>query len=232
VLRSLLREARHRRWWMVQIAPEIPDSEGVRRELKTLGLRRRSDPVWASGRLALTTDEKVLLMGLDGKWRNCMRKGCRLGVSVMHHDGNLTNPDQLVREYLALQQRNNFKGLPETLLRSLAGQTGAGWQFNLFLAKDTNAQEEKEPIGMLVTVRHGDSATYLIGACNDRGRQMQANSVLLWEAILHAKRSGCAWFDIGGLNENTPKGIAKFKKGLNAVPYGLAGEWRWYYRPW
>jgi lipid II:glycine glycyltransferase (peptidoglycan interpeptide bridge formation enzyme) len=57
---------------------------------------------------------------------------------------------------------------------------------------------------------------------------MQANSVLLWQAILHAKHSACNWFDIGGLNEATPEGIAKFKQGLNAMPYELVGEWRRY----
>jgi len=28
------------------------------------------------------------------------------------------------------------------------------------------------------------------------------------------------------LNEATPEGIAKFKQGLNAMPYQLVGEWR------
>jgi hypothetical protein len=26
--------------------------------------------------------------------------------------------------------------------------------------------------------------------------------------------------------------VAEFKKGVNAVPYALVGEWRWYYLPW
>ena len=59
---------------------------------------------------------------------------------------------------------------------------------------------------------------------------MQANSVLLWHAILQAKRSGCRWFDVGGLGKSTPRGIAEFKKGINASPYELVGEWRCF--PW
>jgi lipid II:glycine glycyltransferase (peptidoglycan interpeptide bridge formation enzyme) len=85
---------------------------------------------------------------------------------------------------------------------------------------------------MLVSILHGDTATYLVSSTTDRGRQVQANSVLLWQAILHARRAGCAWFDIGGLNAATPKGIAEFKQGLNATPYALAGEWRRYLLPW
>jgi lipid II:glycine glycyltransferase (peptidoglycan interpeptide bridge formation enzyme) len=52
---------------------------------------------------------------------------------------------------------------------------------------------------------------------------------LLWEAILHAKKDGCEWFDIGGLNETTPKGIAHFKQGLNSELYSLVGEWRYFF---
>jgi lipid II:glycine glycyltransferase (peptidoglycan interpeptide bridge formation enzyme) len=54
---------------------------------------------------------------------------------------------------------------------------------------------------------------------------MQANSVLLWQAILHARNEGCKWFDAGGLGEATPPGIAVFKRGLNGEPYKLIGEW-------
>ena len=55
---------------------------------------------------------------------------------------------------------------------------------------------------------------------------MQANSVLLWQAILHAKHTARNWLDIGGLSKATPEGIAKFKQGLNAIPYQLVGEWQ------
>ena len=85
---------------------------------------------------------------------------------------------------------------------------------------------KSEPLGILVTISSGDTVIYLIGLTNEKGRQMQANSVLLWESILHSKRNSYCWFDIGGLNEATPKGIAEFKKGLNATAYELVGEWR------
>jgi hypothetical protein len=231
-LRALLKEARRRRWWVVQIAPELPDIETVLMGLRRMGLRRRPEPAFASGRLALGVDDKSLLMGLNGKWRNCMRKGERLGVSVSHHEGSGPEQDLLIGSYAELQRSKDFEGIPATLIRSLAVQQGKAWQFNLFIARAENTADSEEPIGMLVSVRHGDTATYVIGSTNERGRQMQANSVLLWQAILHAKRFGCAWFDIGGLSTVTAKGVAEFKRGLNAVPYALVGEWRWYYRPW
>ena len=54
---------------------------------------------------------------------------------------------------------------------------------------------------------------------------------MLWESILNAKENGCRWFDIGGLSEDTPSGIAHFKKGINAEMYSLIGEWRGFYLP-
>jgi hypothetical protein len=228
VLRALLREARRRRWWIVQMAPELPDTEAVCKGLKNLGGRRRPDPAWASGRLALTADEESILMGFHGKWRNCLRKGLRMDVLVTNHKCSGPEQDLLISHYSALQEAKDFSGLSPELIKSMARQQGADWQINLFIAREFPASDVEEPLGLLVTVRHGDSATYLIGTTNEKGRQMQANSVLLWHAILQAKHTGCAWFDIGGLSAATPNGIAKFKQGLNAVPYAVAGEWRWY----
>ena len=228
VLQALLRAARRQRWWIVQIAPELPDHETSRQGLQRLGLRRQPITAWASGRLDLRTDEASLLMGLKTKWRNCMRKGERNGVVVTHHQGNNSYQDLLIHNYADLQQNRGFKGLSEELIRRLAEQQGRAWSLDLFVAKGSDTSIDDEPIGFLVSTHHGDTTTYLIGSTNDKGRQMQANSVLLWQAILHAKRSGCVWFDIGGLNAVTPKGIANFKQGLNATPYELAGEWRGY----
>jgi lipid II:glycine glycyltransferase (peptidoglycan interpeptide bridge formation enzyme) len=232
ILQVLLREACKRHWWMMQIAPELPINKKVVKGLMEMGVRQRQEPAWASGRLALSVGEDSLVMGFNGKWRNCLRKGERLGVTVSRNNGTGADLDLLVRNYLDLQRSKSFQGLSEALIRRLAAQHGKAWEFNLFFARTTIESTSEEPIGILVTIRHGDTATYLIGSTSDKGRHMQANSVLLWRAILHAKESGCAWFDIGGLSDITPKGVAEFKKGIMATPYALVGEWRWYYRPW
>ena len=72
----------------------------------------------------------------------------------------------------------------------------------------------------------------MIGISNNEGRELQVNYVLLWQAILDAKKNGCMWFDIGGLDATTPIGIAHFKKGVQSDPYYLIGEWRGFIHPW
>lgn len=227
-LRVLLRESRRQRLWMLQAAPEMPPSANAQKGLQALGFRKLSVPAWASGRLAVHAEDQALLMGLNGKWRNCLRKGEKLGVVVTHSECQGDALDLLIRSYVALQSNRGFAGLSAQLISALAAQRGVMWQFSLFVARESASVIEDEPLGVLVTIRSGDTTMYLIGSTSEKGRQLQANSVLLWHAILYAKRSGCAWFDIGGLSEATPKGIAEFKRGLNGMPYELVGEWRKY----
>jgi lipid II:glycine glycyltransferase (peptidoglycan interpeptide bridge formation enzyme) len=226
VMRVLQREARYQRWWMLQAAPELINSAPATLGLQALGFKKIALPAWASGLLTLHIDEQALLMNLNGKWRNCLRKGIKLGVTVTHQECKGEALESLIKSYTDLQSKHEFVGLSENLIRRLAEQLGPQWQFNLFVARNNVVTDDSHSVGLLVTVHSGDTAIYLIGSVNDKGRQMQANSVLLWQALIHAKNSGCDWFDIGGLSEVTPKGIAEFKQGLNAMPYKLVGEWR------
>ena len=74
---------------------------------------------------------------------------------------------------------------------------------------------------MLVSVIHGTTATYLIGNISNEGRKSNINYKMLWAAIIHAKQTGCQYFDLGGINKNTPKGISHFKSGLRGNNYNL-----------
>ena len=232
VIKSLLHEAKKRRWWFVQIAPEISQSDIVEKKLSSLGLRKQPVVPAASSVLSLEKTENELLMGLKGKWRNCLRKGLKLGVVVSAFYGKSNELEVLVKRYQALQNDKDFIGLPTMLVKALAEQEGEQWGFTLFVANDVDNAGIEKSIGMLVSVRHGDTATYLIGATNSDGRRLQANYVLLWEAILAAKLDGCRWFDLGGVNKMTPEGIAHFKRGVNASMYTLVGEWRSFLFPW
>ena len=136
-------------------------------------------------------------------------------------ENNLEAIDNVLEAYRSLQEEKNFVGLSENLIRELANVNGKNWSFNVF-----SALINGERIGTLVTIDHCRTSIYLIGATSFSGRKYQANYVLLWEAILSSKDNGCSWFDIGGLNSTTPKGVAHFKNGLQADPYSLIGEWR------
>jgi lipid II:glycine glycyltransferase (peptidoglycan interpeptide bridge formation enzyme)/dTDP-4-amino-4,6-dideoxygalactose transaminase len=221
----LVREARRQRWWLFQLAPEMTFNESYL-GLKALGLKQLKNQPWTSGRIFLLPDENSLLMDLEGKWRNQLRKGQKLGVTVTHSECNANSLTSLMEFYTDLQNNRKFTGLSKKLIHALAMQRGAKWQFNIFFAHEQFDTNHNNPLGVLVTIRSGDTVIYLIGSTSFKGRQMQANSVLLWQAILQAKEAGASWFDIGGLNDLTPKGVAEYKRGLNSQPYKLIGEWR------
>ena len=208
---------------LLQIAPEMSDSEELTLSLNKLGLRRLRNTPWASGLLDLNHDEDELLMSVNGIWRNCYRKGIKMGVVVSVVSDSDMELNYLVKNYENLQVAKDFTGLSKELIYSLAQEKDQHWKFNLFKA---HLENESNALGYLVTIDHGDTSIYLIGLTTEIGRKYQANYVMLWLGILNAKRNGCSKFDIGGLNEDTPSGVAHFKKGLKSSMYSLSGEWR------
>ena len=216
------------RLFVLQIAPEFNMlSAEIIAQLKSLGFNRLKNEPWSSALMDLSEPEDFILKKIDGKWRNSMLKGFKQNVNVEILSINNTNIESLITIYESLQIKQNFKGLPSCLIRALAFQSSLNYSFNLFEA--TTSGPEPFSLGHLVSIRHGDISTYLIGATNNEGRKISVNSFLLWHAILNAKNSGCSWFDLGGLSNSTTSGVAAFKKGLNGIAYQLVGEWRKYF---
>ena len=131
--------------------------------------------------------------------------------------------EKLIEFYESVKKSKKFSGISSDLLHSLSEQDGNNWKFNYYFAEQRDTQELA---GILVCVIHGDTATYLIGNTTEFGRRTNANYVLLWNAILDAKTFGCRWFDLGGFNGNTPRGIRHFKEGLRGQTYNLIGEYK------
>jgi len=232
IVKSLMHYAQKRRWWMVQIAPEIKQSEENEEMLFSLSLRKLSSPPAGSALLYLKNNEEDLLKGLKKKWRYSLRKAQEKNLTITRADCIGNDFSKLQERYKAMKDMREFSGLSNSLLDSLAEQRSRLWSMDLFYANEHNKTGAENSLGMLISVRHGDTATYLVGVTEDAGRQLQVNYLLLWKAILAAKFSGCKWFDLGGLDATTPEGIAHFKRGINAVPYSLIGEWRCYLHPW
>lgn len=227
----LVRESKRYRWWMMQIAPFLPRSTEVEEVLHAIGFRKQPVCPMDSALFSLEEDTEKLMMRLNGKWRNCLRKGQKLGVKIYLDEGGEKYFQWLIDFYKEQQLQKGFEGTSNSMLAALARNNGDLYKFNIFLAHDGEDISKQSLLGVLVSIQYGDISEYIIGATNQKGRMYQANTVLLWESILQAKCNGCKWFDVGGLAENTPKGIAKFKKGLNSEPYHLVGEWRkWFWQ--
>jgi lipid II:glycine glycyltransferase (peptidoglycan interpeptide bridge formation enzyme) len=74
----------------------------------------------------------------------------------------------------------------------------------------------------------GDTAVYLLGATNSKGREIRASYLLQWAAIEHAKSVGNFFYDLGGIDQENNPDVYRFKKRLNGRrvaeigPYELA----------
>jgi len=229
---ALIKEARNQRWWMIQIAPELPNSDIVHKGLLSIGLRHQKRPGWASGLIDLSLNETELLSKLNRRWKRALRKVSDLGVTVRLEELTNSRLTEVLNGYAKLQERNNFNGINANLVESLSKLKSDDWACNLFVASRINEKNELEELGYRLCIHHGDTVTDFLVSTNELGKKTEANTALYWSAILHAKGIGCHWFDLGGLSEvTTPKGIADFKKGLNSDLYELAGEWRKYSFP-
>ena len=232
VIIALFREFKKRQWWLAQIALEAADSIPTNDFLKNIGLKKLATTPHSSGLLNLQFSEEDLLMGLKKKWRYSLKKSQSHGVNVTFLDSNNKDYEILLKQYAKFKIENDFSGIPDSLIASLSKQKAKGWKFNFIIAQKMRSLNLDNCYGMMVSVCYGDISTYFIGATTDEGRELQVNFLLLWEAIIHAKSHGYNWFDIGGLDATTPKGIAHFKKGLQSEPYSLIGEWRGFIMPW
>ena len=217
-LRSLQKRSHLERWRLFFVAPELEASELVMERLSYMGLRQRNKVPWGSARLSLVSSEDVLLANLRGKWRNMLRKAQKSGLTIECSQCDENDMEMILSKYKALQQKKGFSGISDELLRQLAVQTGSMWRFELYVAYKTEVPDSNW-CGMLISIVHGDTATYLLGHTDDVGRKTNANYLMLWQAIIANKQHGCKWFDLGGINANTPKGIVRFKEGIGGIKY-------------
>ncbi|WP_130472668.1 peptidoglycan bridge formation glycyltransferase FemA/FemB family protein, partial [Candidatus Magnetaquicoccus inordinatus] len=177
---------------------------------------------WASHRLDLHPDEAQLRAQLAGKWRNLLCKSERQSIQLSWHAAALCW-SRFATFYSQFAQEKQFVAVDPHLLGCLLRQHSPSWQCHLWTAAP--AENPDDWLAVLLVIHHGDSATYLIAANRAEGRRLLCNYRLLWQAITHARSRGVRWFDLGGVNADTPEGIRHFKSGLNGVPYQWVGEW-------
>jgi hypothetical protein len=201
------------------VAPEIENSNTF---FKFNFFKRKNKISYGSSRINLKESEENLLMNINSKWRNMLRKSEKTGIIIEKSNLDKENLAFLLKFYNESQKKNNFIGVPNTVLKSLASQSSETYNFNYYVSK---SPENNQIIGILVSIRHGSTSTYLIGASDSDGRKYNANYAMLWAAILNSKKNGCLWYDLGGINENTTVGIKRFKTRLNGQNYSLVGEY-------
>jgi lipid II:glycine glycyltransferase (peptidoglycan interpeptide bridge formation enzyme) len=206
--------------YLLSLAPNIRHSDIHYQTFKQLAYKLPIYP-WGSSIIDLKKTEEEILGNFNGKWRNGLNKSMKSNITVF----KINKIESILPEYIDYQKSKNFIGIDSNLLKEISHEpTSKNWEVNIIRAQKNDTYAE-EILGSIVTIRNANTETYLMGMSTEHGKKLQANSLLLWHAILLAKQNGCINFDLGGLNNNTPQGIKKFKEGLNGNKYVNIGEW-------
>ncbi len=211
---AALRRAYLRRGFYLRVAPPVAELPSV------AGFRPTGRLGWASAVVDLARPPEAVRAGLDGKWRNALKKGERAGLEVVSgSDG------PVLTEFLEAHARFlDAKKVPTTVTPELMAAL-------VRLAPEAArpvayvARQGGEAVGGVLFARYGGTCEYLAGHSTEAGRAVNATHVLLWRAIADLQAQGAASCDLGGLDDQrTPPGIRLFKRGLNGVPYRLAED--------
>ena len=172
----------------------------------------------------LTKDEEEMMADFHSKTRYNIRYAKRKGVDV-----KIDNSDEAFERYIELTRktvdRQEFYAHTEHYHRLM-------WKH---LHKNM-VENGKEPIARLMTARYkGETLTtwilfvwhdflyYPYGASTLKHRNVQANNLIMWEAIRYGKKMGLKTFDLWGREEG--KGFTRFKEGYNPKVLEFVGTW-------
>ncbi|MEO3428221.1 GNAT family N-acetyltransferase [Pelagibius sp. CAU 1746] len=216
VCAAVARRYRGRRLDFLSWLPELPDDPRSQAVLNALGFRRVVTG-YASAWLDLRQSPQALLAGLHGKWRAALRKAEREGLDISLDDKARQKQAALLL-YDTFRRKKRFVGPPGNFIAAIDAADGKA-------LLSLSARQGGKLVAGVILLRHGTSATYMASWTSDAGRAGQAHNLLLWRGIETLQRDGIQWLDLGGLNTESQRGLARFKLGLGGEVFTLTGSY-------
>ena len=172
----------------------------------------------------LLKPEQELFKKLRGNWRNGLKKGLKLAKAKEINDMGIIK--NILMEYNNYAINLSFIPINnEKCMNWLFNNSENNGLLSLKIYQASSLKEPEKNLGSIGVLVFKDKALYLFGFTNDMGRKFQANTLLLWYAIIESKTKGLKEFDLGGFNKKTSNGIKKFKEGLNGRIIETLGEY-------
>ena len=197
--------------------PELPQSDIYQEMMEKNGFTEEHhgyQSIW----MDLSLSEEELRANLKSKWRNQLKRAEGTELKVVE-DPVLLDLPWLVHHYMEDRMEKKYSGPSPKLIHALCHHAMKQGQTPLFL----KALKGRNNIAGILVFVHGSSATYQVGWTGPGGRKTYAHNLLLWQAMLALKARGVKYFDLGGLNEDSAEGVARFKRGLGGEEYQLLG---------
>ncbi|MEK9662625.1 MAG: GNAT family N-acetyltransferase, partial [Alphaproteobacteria bacterium] len=159
------------------LLPELADTPDNFAALRATGLRRMVSG-YGSSRLDLTPEPAQLRAALDGNWRNALNRAER-GKLKLDRAVPGSALAELLAAYDGMRRGRRFVGPSGRFVAGLAAQLQPSG--DLFVVR---ALAAGEMVAGALFVRHGGTATYLVGWTGEAGRNVGAGQFVLWHGAL------------------------------------------------
>jgi lipid II:glycine glycyltransferase (peptidoglycan interpeptide bridge formation enzyme) len=146
---------------------------------------------------------------LDKKWRNCLSKAERSGLTIASGT-SLGLFDEFTVVYERMLDRKQFAPTADIQKhRRIQERLPEELRMGIVLAR----QQDAACAGAIYSAL-GDTALYLFGATDEVGMRSSASYLVQWTVISELKTRGVRQYDLNGINADTNPGTYHFKKGL------------------
>jgi hypothetical protein len=226
-LDALRQEYVERRRLMLRIVPPLRGGKCL--DAQTACLERRGFRPYLVHRLHetlildLVNPIAEIRKNFDGKWRSDLSRAERSDVKVTR-SVEPADFDYFEALFIDLAQRKGFTAHQDVAFYKRVQENEQATQQLVAHLAWHHGELVAGHIGSFV----GDTAVYLLGAANSKGREVRASYLLQWAVIEHAKRVGNLFYDLGGIDQESNPDVYRFKKRLNGRrvaeigPYELA----------
>ena len=210
-IRALRNEYVVKRGMVLRIVPRLFEGDGEYGEILEregyVGMKHQGES--RSLILDLSPPLEEIRRGFEKKWRNCLSKAEKQGLSISIGRGETDLNDFRVI-YKSMLRRKTL-----TPMADLEGHKRIQVLLpeELKMAVVTCRLGDDVCAGGVFSVI-GDTAVYLFGATNETGMRTCASYLVQWELLKHLKEKGVSWYDLNGINPQRNPGTYHFKKGL------------------
>ena len=141
-----------------------------------------------------------------------MNRSEKNGLCLEVSDG-ATAYEEFVRIYQIMWERKQFNTSVDVReFAHIQEQLPAQQKMQIFIAR-----AENEAVGAVVCSQIGDTIIYLLGATNEKARELKAAYFLHWQVMCHYKQRGGLRYDLGGIDPDENPGGFHFKSGFGGV---------------
>lgn len=192
----------------IRFIPEIEETKNIKSVLHKHGFKRSASSQQQTSWIDLNLDEENLKQQPRKNWRNMLSRAEREGVTTIF-DINPDHMKRLLHYYVLDKLAKDYGGVNVELLTALIKQLAP--QGKVLLGR---AMQGSDILGYGLFFMHGKSSTYQIGWTSQQGRSIGAQNKLLIDACMTLKAKGIEDLDLGGMNDDTAKGVKDFKMGM------------------